>query len=121
MSPQQKEAAASLGISEESYARSHYAIELERGILTGKAEKAGHLVERLAQRNAPGLKVESVWLKTLDGKFRFDAEWNNASFLIFLNEDVLDDLLESGSKSAEEQISRAIEYSLPSAKAARAS
>jgi hypothetical protein len=121
MSPQQKEAAASLGVSEESYARSFYAGELERGTLAGKAEKAARVVERLAQHNAPGLKIESVWLKTFDGKFRFDAAWNGASFLIFLKEEVVDDLLESGSRLAEEQILRAIEYSLPSAKTVHAS
>ena len=121
MNEQQKATAAGLGISEESYARSFYAGELESKFLAEKAAKVAQLVESLAQQWAPGLQIESVWLKTFEGKFRLDARWNGRSFLVFLREEVVDELFESGSRQAEEQIARVVEVSLLTAKAARAS
>jgi|SRR5579885_3533557 len=121
LTEEQKLAANRLGLSSEAYARSFYAGELERKNLEGKAERAAQLIEKLAARKFPGLKIIRVWLKTFDGKFRFDVSLNGSDALIFAAEDLIDELLEQGSKTAEEQIERIIELSLPASWRARAS
>ncbi len=121
LSNEQKIVADKLGISHEAYARSQYAGDLTRNDLAKKAELAAHLIERLAQAKVPGLVVDAVWLKTFDGKFRFELECNHSRALIWINEDLVDELLESGSKTAEEQIARIVEYGLPASWMAKAS
>jgi len=121
LTEEQKLAANRLGLNDEAYARSFYAGELERKDLEGKAERAAQLIEKLAARKFPGLKIARVWLKTFDGKFRFDVSLNSSSALIFAAEDLIDELLERGSKTAEEQIERIIDLSLPASWTARAS
>ena len=113
LSDAQKVVADKMGISHEGYARSLYAGDLGRKELEGKAERIARLVEQVAQQKVPGIKVAAVWLKTLDGKFRFDCNLDRSHSFILMDEDLLDELLESGSKAAEEQIVRIIEHSLP--------
>lgn len=121
LSHEQKSVAAKLGLDNEAYARSVLAGDLERKDLEKKAQQAAQLIERLAPRKISGLRVDSVWLKTLDGKFRFDVEFNGSHALIFVSEDLVNELLESGSKLAEEQITRIIDLGLPASWATRAS
>jgi hypothetical protein len=121
LTAEQRMAADRLGLSSEAYARSFYAGELERKVLEGKAEQAAQLIEKLAEPKFPGLKVVRVWLKTFDGKFRFDVNFNGSEALIFAAEDLIDELLERGSKAAEDQIERVIELSLPAGWRAKAS
>ena len=121
LTEEQKTVAGKLGLKDESYARSLYAGELERKNLEKKAEQAARLVERFASQKVPGLRVEQVWLKTFDRKFRFDVDLNGSSALIFVSEDLIDDLLESGSRAAEEQIKRIIDVNLPASWTVRAS
>src|SRR5277367_2608607 len=120
LSPEQKTAAARLGLKDEDYARSVFAVDLERKDLEQRAEQAAHVIERLAPRELSSFRVSGVWLKTFDGKYRFDVESNGRQCLIFVSEDLINDLLEAGSKLAEENIARIISYSLPASWMAQA-
>ena len=121
LTEEQRIVAGKLGLKDESYARSLYAGDLERKSLEKKAKQAAELVERLASRKVPGLRVDDVWLKTFDRKFRFDVDLNGSSAPIFVSEDLIDELFENGSRSAEEQIVRIIDISLPGSWMVRAS
>jgi hypothetical protein len=121
LSAEQRAAAASLGVRDEDDARNVLAFELERKDLEIKAQQAAHVIERLASEKVPTLRVDGVWLKTLDGKFRFDVESAGSHSLIFVSEDLMNDLLESGSRIAEESIARIVDYSLPASWVARPS
>jgi hypothetical protein len=121
LNEEERSVAAKLGFNSEDYARSILAGNLERKDLERKAEQAAQVIERLASRDVPGLRVRSVWLKTLDGKFRFDIDFNGSSSVVFVSEDAMNDLLESGSRAAEENISRILDYGLPANWKARAS
>ena len=121
LSPEQKTVANKLGLCDEDYARSAFAGDLERENLKKKAQQAARLIGQLASRKVPGIRVESVWLKTFDRKFRFDLEFNGSDALIFVSEDLIDELFESGSRLAEEQLLRIVDLGLPSAWTAMAS
>jgi hypothetical protein len=121
LSEEQKTVAGKLGLKDESYARSLYAGDLERKNLERKAEQAAQLLVRIASQKVSGLRVEQVWLKTFDRKFRFDVDLNGKTALIFVSEDLIDDLLENGSRAAEEQLNRIIDVSLPPSWTVRAS
>lgn len=121
LSDEQKDIAAKLGQNDEAYARSLFAGDLERKNLEERAKQAAQVIERLASHRVPGLRLDSVWLKTLEGRFRFDLDLNGIHTLIFVSEDVIDELLESGSRAAEEQIARIIDFSLPASWTVRAS
>lgn len=117
----EKIVAGKFGQTDETYARTLYAGDLERVNLGQKAVKAARILERFASQKAPGVQVDRVWLKTFEGKFRFDISLNGSSTLISISEELLDDLLEKGSRSAEEGISRIIEFNLPASWTAHAS
>ena len=112
LSEAQKTVADKLRISHEDYARSVYAGDLTRDELKAKTERAARLIERMAQSRVPDLTVDSAWLKTFDGKFRFDFDVNRNHTAIWVDEDVVDELLESGSKTAEEKLARIVESGL---------
>ena len=113
LSPEQRKVASRLGVENEAYARGVLAGDLERRELEEKAEKAARLIERLASRKVPGVLVESVWLKTFDGKFRFELESCGRRTLIFVVEDLVNNVLESGSEQAEVEIGRILDAGLP--------
>ncbi|MGO8719973.1 MAG: hypothetical protein ACLQMO_12255 [Acidobacteriaceae bacterium] len=116
-----KTVADKLRISHEDYARSVYAGDLTRNELGAKAKRAGRLVERIARSRVPDVHVDSAWLKTIDGKFRFDLDFNRSRTAIWVAEDLVDEFLESGSRIAEEKIARSIESALPESWSVKAS
>ena len=117
----QKKVADNMGISHADYARIFYAIDLTRNELMEKAEHAARLLENMARRKVPDLTVDAVWLMTFEGKFRFDFRFNQFHSGVWVNEDLVDELLQSGSKAAEEQLARIIEFNLPASWIAKAS
>jgi hypothetical protein len=121
LSDAQKAVADKLHIDHDAYARNVYAADLGRKELRAKAERAARVIERMAQIKVPGVVVGTVWLKTFAGKFRFELDLDRKHATILMNEDVIDELLESGSRMAEEQIARIVEYNLPTDWVAKAS
>jgi hypothetical protein len=121
ITPEETQVAEKLGIPAEEYLRSRYAGDLSRGELEKRAEVVGNLVERwLSQRGLSGT-VLSVWLKTFEGKFRVEIAGPEGVQLLFLKEDLIDGLLDSGSREAQESLDRLMTANFGLAEATRAS
>jgi len=76
--------------------------------LLGKTQRfAGLLEQRLASRVA-GVQIDSVALETWEHKFRVVIR-GKLNTVFHVNEDIVDDLFEGGSKEADERISRIVD------------
>jgi hypothetical protein len=103
---EEAQVAGKLGISPEDYRRSKYAADLSRSALEQRASVVGRIVsDWLQEHHRPG-KVVAVWLKTLEGKFRVEVADRTGSQLIFVQEELIDDLLECGSLEARDDLDR---------------
>ena len=121
LSDEERAVAAKFGSDYEGLARAIYAANLEHENLKEKAEKAARVVERIARRRVPEVNIGRVWLKTFEGKLRFDLDLQGDRSTIFVDEEVVDDLLDSGCSDAEDRIGRIIDFALPASWMARAS
>jgi hypothetical protein len=111
LTPEQAAVAAKLRISAEDYARSALAGERTTEALLAKTERFAKLMEqRLASRLA-GVQVDSVTLETWEHKFRVVIR-GKIETVFRVNEDIVDDLFEGGSKEADERISRILDLVL---------
>jgi hypothetical protein len=98
--------AGKLGISAEGYQRSKYAGDLSRPALEQRADVVGEIVaEWLRERRVSG-EVVGVWLRTFEGKYRVEVKLHDGSKLIFIREELVDDLLEGGSEAALDNLNR---------------
>jgi hypothetical protein len=121
ITPEEEQVAEKLGISAEEYLRSRVAGDLSRGELEKRAEVVGNLVGRwLSQRGLSGTVV-SVWFKTLEGKFRVEIAGPDGIQLLFLKEDLVSDLLDGGSREAQESLDRVLTANFGRAEATQAS
>jgi hypothetical protein len=108
LTPEQAAVAAQLKISPEDYARSALAGERTTEALLGKTQRfAGLLEQRLASR-VVGVRIDSVALETWEHKFRVVVR-GKLNTVFHINEDVVDDLFEGGSKEADDRISRIVD------------
>jgi len=108
LTPEQAAVAAKLRISAGDYARSAMAAERTTEALLAKTERFARLVEqRLASRVA-GVQIDSVTLETWEHKFRVVIR-GKMETVFRVNEDIVDDLFEGGSKEADERISRILD------------
>jgi hypothetical protein len=106
ITPEEEQVAEKLRISPEEYLRSRYAGDLSRGDLEKRAEVVGNLVAQWLSRHGLSGTVVSVWLKTYEGKFRLEIAGPEGIQMLFLKEDLIDDLLDSGSREAQESLDR---------------
>jgi len=101
--------AAELKISAEDYARGILEGERASEALLEKTQRfARFLNQRLAPRIA-GVQIDSVALETWASKFRV-AVRGKINTVFRVNEDLVDELFEGGSKEADERISRVIDF-----------
>jgi hypothetical protein len=121
LSDEQKSVAEKLGISAEDYARSAKAGELSRQDLVAKTEAFGKLLETKMRERVADASVDSIVLHTFDGKYRVIATAGGREVRFQIDEEMVDDLLQSGSKEIEARLQRIVELSLPESEAARAS
>jgi hypothetical protein len=121
LTDEQRSIAEKLGISAEDYARSAKAGELTRRELQTKTENFGRLLEQKIRDRVPGSSVESIVLLTFEGKFRVVAVSGGKEIRLHVDEDLVDDLLQSGSPEMEARLDRVIDLNLPRSEAARAS
>ena len=121
LSEEQRAVAREFGISEEGYARNAYASELSRRELVVKAERFGELLQAIMREKVPDACVHLVELRTFDGKFQIVAIVGGRDVRLKVNEDLVDDLLSSGSKDIQARLIRIVELNLPLADVARAS
>jgi hypothetical protein len=96
----EQKVAAALAMSPEGYRRSKYAADLTKKQLEGRALRVGQVVEDWLRNHELQAAVRGVWLKTFDGKFRVDVQEGDTVHFIFLSEELIDDLFDSGSKEA---------------------
>jgi len=122
LSEGQKAYVSKLGLDGEAYARSLLAQELELPYLEKKAEKAARVIEKIGAARLFDLRVRGVLLNTLQGKYRFEVvSKEDRHDEIVVSEDLIDELLETGTESSERQIARILEFGLPGSWTVRAS
>ena len=121
LSEEEQIVAHKLAIPAEEYSRSKYAAELTRRELEVRACRVGQLVEGwLREHGIPG-EVKSVWLKTFEGKFRVDVQARATLQSVFVKEELIDDVLDSGSKEAHRSLLRLLSSNFLVQETARAS
>ena len=108
LSREEHQVAEQLGVSAEDYARGKFAGDRTRGELEQRASRVGNLVDAWLWQNLLAGSVKAVWLKTFQGKFRVDIETEEQVSFCFLDEDLVDALLDSGSLEAQHQIERSL-------------
>jgi hypothetical protein len=114
LTPAQREVAASLHIPEKDYARSVEAARRTTDELLKKAERFARVLnERIRTRNQE-IQVERVALNTLEQRFEILLRVNGEVETLRVAERVVDGLFEDGSREAEENLSRILDYALVS-------
>lgn len=106
LSDAQRTRARQLGLSEEAYTRKTLAEELTTKRLLAKIEMFARLLNQKVTALNPKATVSDVVLRTLQGKFDVDVRVNGSIIPLTINEDVVDDLFESGSAEAEARLQR---------------
>lgn len=102
-----------LGIAAEEYARSRYAADLTDAELGKRAEALAKWVDRWLSRFAPKWSVQQVFFKTIEGKLRLTVtDAGGERQLVFVSEDLVDDLLDCGSAQASEALARLLRANL---------
>jgi hypothetical protein len=118
---EEQQVAEKLGISAEEYLRSRYAGDLSRGELEKRARVVGSLLSRWLSVHGLSGTVLSVWLKTFEGKYRVEIAGPDGIQLVFLKEDLVNDLLDSGSREGKESLDRLMTANFGRAEATQAS
>ena len=121
LSPEEERAAEKMRMSTEDYARSRYAMELSAGDLEQRAGKLGTYIQGWLAANGVDGTVERVWLKTLEGKYRIEIDSTGRRSSIIADEDLIDDLFERGSSTAQRELGRLLMVNLLPFEAAQAS
>jgi len=106
LTEQQKEVARKLGVSEEDYARSALAGERTQNTLLAKTETFARLLEKKLCELGSKASVENVALQILDDRFEVLLRVNGKLLPLRIKEEIVDDILESGSAEAEEKLSK---------------
>jgi hypothetical protein len=107
LTPGQAAVAKKMKISAEDYARSALAGKRSVDDLLAKTQRFAQLVEeRLVSRN-PGIRIDEVALETWEHKFRVSIQ-GKVKAVFRVDEAIVDDLFEGGSREADEKISRIV-------------
>jgi len=112
LSPEQKEVAQKLGVSEEDYARSVLAGRRTQDILLQKAEALGAFLERRISGNGGEVQINRVVLDVVEHKFTIELSVNGKPRLLRIEESLVDDYLDSGSADSEESLGRIFDRAL---------
>lgn len=112
LTPDEQTVANKLAIPYEAFSRSKVAAEITRQQLQNRASRLGLLVETWLQKQKVNANVTAVWLKTFEGKFRIDVQMGNIVENVFITEELVDDLFDSGSREAEQRMDRLLSVNL---------
>ncbi len=121
ISEEEQRVAEKLAISFDEYRRSKYAAELTKKGLQIRASKVGHLVEGWLRGHGFKAETTSVWLKTFDGKYRIDVVVQGDLQSVFVDEGLIDEMLDSGAREAEQRFDRIMTANFGLFEVARAS
>jgi hypothetical protein len=111
LTPEQAAVAEKMRIPAEDYARSAMAGHRSMDALLAKSQRFARLVEERLASHSQGIRVEEVALETWEHKFRVAIQ-GEVRAVFRVDEDVVDDLFEGGSKEADEKISRIVDMVL---------
>jgi hypothetical protein len=109
LTDEQKMVAKKMGISEEAYARSTYAGRRNQERLTEKTKRFARVLEKRLTPLAEGARIDRIRLVTIEHEYRIDISANGKIIHFRLPEEMVDDLIEGGSASIEEQIANRLE------------
>ena len=108
LTPEQRQAAAQMGISQEDYARSALAGKWTSEKLLQKTGRFAQWLEGALRKEPVDAKIDAVVLNTWDGKFEITVRREGSPVFFRVDEDLVDSLLEAGSATAEERLARVI-------------
>lgn len=115
LSPEQKKVAQQLGIPEEAAARSMKARELSLPELAYKAETTGRFVETVLREQDAKALVEEITLATLHGRLELRAQVQGRRVYLSISEDLVDEMLQTGSEESEHKLRKIVHLNLPTA------
>ena len=112
LSPEQREVARKLGIPEPDYARSLLAGERNREALLAKAQRLARLLEERLERSGIAGQVNRVLLRTVEHRFDVELRIDSRTVPLSIEESLVDDYFDSGSRDAEERLGRILDRAL---------
>lgn len=112
LTAEQRSVAKKLGIPEEEYARSVVAGERNRDALLIKTERLARLLEQRIDGLGIGAHVNRVTLRTIQDRFDVEIQINGRVLPFRIEESVVDDYFENGSKEAEERLGQILDRAL---------
>jgi len=112
LSPEQREVARKLGISQDDYARSFLAGERTMEKMVSKTERLARFLAERLRRSAREMEIEAVILNTWDGKFEVSVRAGDRVVPIRIAEEVVDDYFDSGSPEMEQRIERVLSLAI---------
>ncbi len=112
LTPEEREVAVNLGLRAEDYARSRLAGDKTRAKLGERAERVGLIIDSWMKKHGLPGEVTAVWLKTFQGKFRIEIATEARTMHLFIEEQIMDDLLDAGSRQAQDLLDRLLEANL---------
>ena len=122
LSEADKAAAGRLGLTPDAYARLRYASDLEDVELAARAESIAELVKKWLHYFAPAWTITEALFQTIEGKLHLTLTAKDGRCrTLLLSEDLVDELLNSGSSAAAESLERLLHVNLNVPTHARAS
>jgi hypothetical protein len=112
LTDEQRSVAKKLGIPEEDYARSIVAGERNRDSLLLKTERLARLLEQRIESVGMGVRVNRVTLRTIQDRFDVELQVNARVLPLRIEEAVVDDYFDNGSKEAEERLGHILDRAL---------
>lgn len=112
LTPAQREVAQSLHIPEEDYARSAEAGRRGADELVKKAERFARLLNERVQTRDRTIQIDRVTLDVWEQRFEVRFRANGALQTFAVAERLVDSLFEEGSREADEELSRVLDYAL---------
>lgn len=112
LTPEQREVARKLRISVEDYARSVLAGRRTTESLLAKTTRFARLLQERVRNRAAQADVESVALRTFEHRFDIELKLDGAVLPLRVDENIVDDLFESGSADAEQRLTRILDLAL---------
>ncbi len=114
LTAEQRIVAKKMGIVEADYARSALAGQRTMEKLFEKTERFGRYLQRALSRKSREASIESVTLNTWDGKFEISVREAGRLIPLRVDEDIVDDYFDSGSRDMEERLARILDLTLES-------
>jgi hypothetical protein len=114
LSNEQRHVANQLSIREEDYARSVVAGRRTQDELLQKARSLALLLEQKLKSRNQTAAIDLVRLKAIDHRFDIEATAGGSKISLRIDEDLVDDLLQSGSEEVDRRLDRVVELALAS-------